>query len=475
MTRLANFLILFAVLAMMVVGCSNQPNPVEPQATADPTYAARPTLPEGATLDAAYLHVYTLEISGQTVNVHRISADWDEMTVTWNNFGGFDPSIIGSFVSDGVEWQTIDVTALVGDWMDGTYPNYGFLLDEPVVSSQPTRYPSREAAANQPFLELCYTINSVSTCDTLMAVADDYIYQNHPDDNYGALARLYTGSPDENLEKQALIKFEVDIELAAIGDYVWHDYDMDGIQDEGEPGIAGITVTLYDCQDNALTSMMTDGNGYYMFTDLVPGDYHVGFELPPAWSFSPQDQGADDAVDSDADPVTGMTVCTTLDAGEVDPTWDAGMYLPIGEGCTLTIGYWKTHAGFGPQDDDVTPLLPVWLGDAGGTKSLEVTDAAMAVAILEMKTYGRNNNGITKLYAQLLGAKLSILTGAFDAAVAGVIADADAFLADYDWTDWRGLTHMEKEMVNGWQETLDDYNNGLIGPGHCDYVDPFAN
>ena len=475
MPRLANFMILLAVLAMMVAGCSNQPNPVESQRTADLNYAARPALPEGATLDAAIFHIYSSEISGQTVNAHRITADWDETTVTWNNFGGYDPGVVGSFVADGVEWQMVDVTALVAAWMGGSYQNYGLLLDEPVVSFQPTRYPSREAAANQPFLELCYTINSVSTCDTIMAMADDYIYENHPDDNYGALERLYTGSPDENLEKQALIRFDIEPELAAIGDYVWHDHNMDGIQDEGEPGIAGITVTLYDCQDVALTTTTTDANGFYIFMDLVPGDYHVGFELPAAWTFSPQDQGTDDAVDSDADPVTGMTVCTTLDAGETDLTWDAGMYLPVGDGCTLTIGFWKTHAGFGPQDDVVTPLLPVWLGDAGGTKSLPVTDATIAVAVLKMKTYGKNNNGITKLYAQLLGAKLSILTGAFDAAVAGIIADADAFLADHDWNDWRGLTRAEKEMVLGWKSTLDDYNNGLLGPGHCDYFDPLAN
>ena len=48
------------------------------------------------------------------------------------------------------------------------------------------------------------------------------------------------------------------------------------------------------------------------------------------------------------------------------------------------------------------------------------------------------------------------------------IAIADAFLADYDWTDWRSLSKDEKHMVNGWKSTFDDYNNGDIGPGHCD-------
>ena len=34
-----------------------------------------------------------------------------------------------------------------------------------------------------------------------------------------------------------------------LGDRVWHDLDGDGIQDLGEPGLAGITVNLYDAAD----------------------------------------------------------------------------------------------------------------------------------------------------------------------------------------------------------------------------------
>jgi len=50
-------------------------------------------------------------------------------------------------------------------------------------------------------------------------------------------------------------------------------------------------------------------------------------------------------------------------------------------GCTYTIGKWKnwTGLGNGNQPDIVTPLLPVSLGDDGGSKTLVVTDVAMAV------------------------------------------------------------------------------------------------
>jgi len=139
-------------------------------------------------------------------------------------------------------------------------------------------------------------------------------------------------------------------------------------------------------------------------------------------------------------------------------------------GGTYTIGYWKNHAGFGPQPDVVSPLLspPIWLGTEGGSKSLCVASAQTAVAVLKQKTYGTSSNGITKLYAQLLAAKLNIAAGAGDAAVGAVISAADAFLATKNQGAWSSLSSSQKSMVLGWASTLDAYNNGIIGPGHAD-------
>jgi hypothetical protein len=137
-------------------------------------------------------------------------------------------------------------------------------------------------------------------------------------------------------------------------------------------------------------------------------------------------------------------------------------------GCTLTIGYWKTHAGFtGRNDDDVTQFLPIWLGTPYGAKSVEVASAAQAVSILKFE-YGTASNGITKLYAQLLGAKLNVGNGASYDDVANVIAKADAFLALYNWENWTSLSKKQKSDVITWMSLLDAYNNGDIGPGHCD-------
>lgn len=145
--------------------------------------------------------------------------------------------------------------------------------------------------------------------------------------------------------------------------------------------------------------------------------------------------------------------------------------VPCAGGCTLTIGYWKTHAGFGPQADKVTPLLPKLLGTSGGAKTQNVTTAAKAVQFLSFN--GSNNvfaasNGINKLYAQLLAAKLNIANGANGSAIAGVISAADAFLANNDSLSWAGLSKASQQAVLGWMTSLDNYNNGASGPGHCD-------
>jgi hypothetical protein len=136
-----------------------------------------------------------------------------------------------------------------------------------------------------------------------------------------------------------------------------------------------------------------------------------------------------------------------------------------GDACTRTIGYWKNHAGFGPQADVVTPLLPLWLGTAGGTRSIHVTTAALAVSLLDHS--GNSSNGINKLYAQLLAAKLNIANGASGSAVLQTITQADLFLAAHGAADWNALSSAQRQQVLAWMSTLDDYNNGRLGPGHC--------
>jgi serine-aspartate repeat-containing protein C/D/E len=113
---------------------------------------------------------------------------------------------------------------------------------------------------------------------------------------------------------------------ASLGDRVWEDKNANGIQDAGENGIAGVTVKLLNNQGQEVTSTVTNTNGNYNFTNLNPGDYQVQFVPPTGYTFSSQDQGSNDNLDSDANTSTGKTITTNLVAGENDTSWDAGLY-----------------------------------------------------------------------------------------------------------------------------------------------------
>ncbi len=124
----------------------------------------------------------------------------------------------------------------------------------------------------------------------------------------------------------------VDERKASIGDFVWADLDGDGIQDAGEPGIAGTTVTLRNSSGVSLGTTTTDANGLYSFTNLSPGQYQVSFGTTDTagdrYVISPVDEGANDAVDSDANPATGTTATFTLLPGTSNTTIDAGLQPP---------------------------------------------------------------------------------------------------------------------------------------------------
>mgnify|MGYP002391175582 CR=1 FL=1 len=85
-----------------------------------------------------------------------------------------------------------------------------------------------------------------------------------------------------------------------IGNFVWHDLNQNGIQDAGEPGVAGITVQLWNADKTSLIhSTTTNGSGVYTLVAPLPGDYRVRVVPFAGSTFTLKDQGADDTKDSD--------------------------------------------------------------------------------------------------------------------------------------------------------------------------------
>ncbi len=116
----------------------------------------------------------------------------------------------------------------------------------------------------------------------------------------------------------------------SLGDFVWLDLDGDGIQDAGEPGLEGITVQLLDVNELPVGTTQTDVDGFYEFSNLAKNDFfQVQVILSnPALQVTLQDQGGDDALDSDVDPTSGATpvfqLTPTSPVTHV-PTWDIGL------------------------------------------------------------------------------------------------------------------------------------------------------
>ena len=132
----------------------------------------------------------------------------------------------------------------------------------------------------------------------------------------------------------------------SLGDFVWNDLNQNGIQDVGEPGMAGVTVNLWTtnaaCEPvEVIASTVTDSNGIYSFTGLMMGNYRVQFVLPADHVFTLQHVGLDQGLDSNPDPATGITGCITLES-ENNMTVDAGIY----------------YQGLVEGDDDTNGELP---------------------------------------------------------------------------------------------------------------------
>ena len=105
--------------------------------------------------------------------------------------------------------------------------------------------------------------------------------------------------------------------------------ENDNAVDDGEPGIAGATVTLLDATGATKDTTTTDSNGNYTFTGLVAGIYSVVFAAEATGkTFVARDQGGDDTIDSDVDPATGATGPIIVGIGEAVSDVDAGVEDP---------------------------------------------------------------------------------------------------------------------------------------------------
>jgi hypothetical protein len=124
------------------------------------------------------------------------------------------------------------------------------------------------------------------------------------------------------------------------------------------------------------------------------------------------------------------------------------------------INYWAVYSGLRGRPDQISALLPIWLGDAWKEKSLKIETVSQAVDVLQMNAYGSINNNISRLYAQLMAAKLNISNGSESSPVDALLLEVDDFLATHNYKDWESLNKSQQYKVIRWALDLEKYNTG---------------
>jgi hypothetical protein len=134
-----------------------------------------------------------------------------------------------------------------------------------------------------------------------------------------------------------------------------------------------------------------------------------------------------------------------------------------GEGCSLTPGYWKTHSMYGPArfDDAWNLLLP-----AGQDTAFFVSGQSY----YEVLWTEPEGNAYYILAHAYIAAELNQLNGAsLPPDVVSAFNQATALLATYTPAQVALMPSDDptRQLFISLAGILDDYNNGLTGPGHC--------
>jgi hypothetical protein len=138
------------------------------------------------------------------------------------------------------------------------------------------------------------TLNGVAIIDGFLDVDGDASPPPDTGDD-GTIFGLVPLSEGEHF-RDADFGYTPEAGTGALGDYVWHDVDGDGFQDDDEVGIAGVVLILYD--DNTaeeLDRTTTGPDGFYLFTGLAPNDYAVDFDVatvPAGFNTTPTNTGS---------------------------------------------------------------------------------------------------------------------------------------------------------------------------------------
>ena len=296
----------------------------------------------------------------------------------------------GSFAPDDLTGDTTYEIASAGDILRGTWTGSNWTIEPGAIDADRNTefYTGEEFTGHhetaQGGLAQIPGYGSIETTalDPLNFSSGGIIGLNNTDGTQTRGSELFLFSPGIG-KANGLGDLEYAGEVAPIslGNRLWLDLNRDGIQDAGEAGISGATVSLYNSTGNSLLgTTITDESGEYYFNESnVTGGINPNtsyqIQLDRAADFATDgvldnlsltvadaNSNTDDTLDSDAVEVSGnprITV-TTEEYGENDYTNDFGFTQDI----TL-VGWidFDRSGTFDPNEavtldtDDLNPLV----------------------------------------------------------------------------------------------------------------------
>ncbi|MGB5476132.1 MAG: DNRLRE domain-containing protein, partial [Thermoanaerobaculia bacterium] len=172
-------------------------------------------IPSNATINSAALLISSANArSNHLANVKHLTSAWTESanwnttdgSTSWTSAGGdFAGTVYGSFTPVGGDaFGKVDVTPLVQDWVDGTLPNYGVILDPSGSDTGDAQWNSREdgTASRHAFIDVTYLAASLGASTTTAMTAEGTLVSDG--DTITVTMELISNAADTNVTPGSL-------------------------------------------------------------------------------------------------------------------------------------------------------------------------------------------------------------------------------------------------------------------------------
>lgn len=263
-------------------------------------------IPAGQEVVSATLRIYANQRDKEEafyLSPYRLLRPWEEGEVTWNrprageywgtpgaNGVGTDRDAVTydiQQVKDIRAWVSFNIRQFAQGWLDFPDSNHGLILlgAGPVATSYNFYSSEFWSVDFRPQLCIAYverlptatpTATEVPTLTPTVTPTDTETPTATPTDTETPTITP-TVTPSDTPTVTATPSTGV------IQGIVWNDLNGNGLREEGEPGLAGATITLKSATYVPIDSFVTGVSGLYQFTDLAPASYVLSRANPPGF------------------------------------------------------------------------------------------------------------------------------------------------------------------------------------------------